>query len=213
MFECGISPTLVTKGLKIIKLGIVEFNNSFLDSMQYMSGSLAYLAKYFRLPIQKGIFPHSLNSFDNFHLGPEMPPLEKFLENCYAKEEREAIENWYQERKKRPYNVIEELAIYCRADTEILLLLMSSFLKQWYIIQADMREYFINKTDCEERRLELKDVYFHPFGPNFCTLSSFVYALYRWYELNTYHICLLDDERGIRTIGILFYLFFSVPFP
>ena len=45
------------------------FHIQFLDSMQYMSGSLANLAKQFRLPVFKGHFAHTLNKPINYNLG------------------------------------------------------------------------------------------------------------------------------------------------
>ena len=124
-----------------------------------------------------------------------MPPLSVFKENHPA-DKHQDIEKWYDERKLEPYFMKTELAQYCNLDAEILLLLMTNFLNQWTIIQKEMRSYFIHKSNSEDRKNELKDVLFHPFSSKFCTLSGFVYSLFRWYELNTYHISLVDDERG-----------------
>ena len=216
MYQNLISPTIVTKGCKILKLAINDFGLNFLDSIQYMPGSLEYLATYFRLPVKKGLFAHSLNKpcfynlgnffiiraflikfISNFLKGPKMPSLNYFLQD-QPPEKHEEIEDWYNERKLKPYFMKTELAIYCNLDTEILLLLMTNFLNQWSIIQREMRSYFIEKEKSAERKNELKDVFFHPFSSSFCTLSGFVYSLFRWYELNTYHISLVDDEKGSK---------------
>ena len=69
MYENSISPAIVTKGCKILKLAINDFGLNFLDSIQYMPGSLEYLAAYFRLPLKKGLFPHSLNKPCFYNLG------------------------------------------------------------------------------------------------------------------------------------------------
>ena len=146
---------------------LFEYAISWIDSMQYMSGSLAYLAEYFKLPAQKGVFCHSLNSRQNYKLGPKMPPLEVFLEDCHNEEKRRSIEIWYNDRKQSDYYLREELIKYCRKDTEVLLLLITNFLKQWHVLQTKMNMYFMNKAESEERKNQLKEAYFHPFGPSF----------------------------------------------
>ena len=195
LFNCGIAPNLVTKGLKLVKMAIPELGIQFLDSLQYMSGSLEYLAEYFKLPIRKGFLPYHMNRESSYNIS-KIPPLEVFLEDCHNKEKRKQIENWYRSRKNDNYSFKTELQLYCRSDTEILLLLVTIFLKQWYVLQKKMMTYFVNKADSEEKKAELEGAYFNPFGSSFCTLSSFTYALCRFYALNQHQICLVDDEKG-----------------
>ena len=125
-----------------------------------------------------------------------MPPLAVYIEESMDEKEVGEITEWYNERKKSPFYLKHELAAYCTLDTHILLMIVCSFLKQWYIIQKEMIEYFIKKASSEEIKEYLKDAYFHPFGASFSTLSSFCYSLCRFFQLNRYHISLVDDEKG-----------------
>ena len=50
-------------------MGIEFFNQQFIDSMQYMAGSLSSLASSYGLKLQKGKFAHSLNRPKNYCLG------------------------------------------------------------------------------------------------------------------------------------------------
>ena len=72
----------------------------------------------------------------------------------------------------------------------ILCKVVLKFSREWCNMQDEFCMYF-GKT------LEIK---FHPFCMPFITLGSFIFALYKWFEGDSFELYAIPDERGTKTI-------------
>ena len=98
---------------------------------------------------------------------------------------------WYLERKSSSWIFDKELALYCIDDSLIVTKLALKFSKEWIKIQEGMNRFFTPD----------KDAYFFPFS-EFCTLSSFCFAMYKYFEGNGHTIKVIEDERGFTRVKV-----------
>ena len=198
LLKYNISPEILSRGRKVLKLSIPEFNITFIDSFRYIKSSLAKAAKTFDLNIGKGEFPVRFNSRSNYN-AVEIPPFPWFVnENDNEKTVEEKKQFWL-ERKKRPWNFCEEFISYGIMDVNLLAQICVRFCKEWIESQAKMQKVFNKKIKVSKDKHGVKKntSYFFPFdGKMFCTLGAFSYGMFRFTELNDYPIYALQDERG-----------------
>ena len=125
--KMGLKKKCIPNGLKLTQLQIG--NVYFRDSMLFLTGGLAGLAKNFELPIAKGYFPHLFNSKENYGYKGNLPE-EKFFDLTFTAktdDDIKAFKDWYNERKKQPWDFEYELEYYCALDVDILARIMKSF--------------------------------------------------------------------------------------
>ena len=210
LFEQGITPSIVSKGNKILKLRVDEYDISFLDSYRYIKSSLAKCCKMYQLDMRKGFFPVRANRplfynackifFCSRHnptppLSPtfsaSIPAFNWFVNENDSHQAVEEKRKWYLERKSSSWIFDKELALYCIDDSLIVTKLALKFSKEWIKIQEGMNRFFTPD----------KDAYFFPFS-EFCTLSSFCFAMYKYFEGNGHTIKVIEDERGFTRVKV-----------
>ena len=64
-----MTPSIISKGNKILKLDIEEWNIAFLDSYKYIKASLAKCCKMYQIDMKKGFFPHLANREHYYNSG------------------------------------------------------------------------------------------------------------------------------------------------
>ena len=195
-FAHSLTPSIITRGNKILCMAIPSLNLHILDSMQYTHCSLLKLADRYNQPV-KGDFPHMFNKKENYTYSGIIPPLEEFCDENAAEASKLALKRHIDEHRAgdKEWNFKEEIFSYCLRDTEILCKSMLLFLKEWFLIQSIFMQFF------ERDNLEGKKTYLHPFTPPFITFSSFIYGCYRRWEAPQYDLRTLNDEKGLTSIN------------
>lgn len=128
-FEKKLKP--IARGCKFLQLKVGK-STMFRDSLLHLPGGLAKLAKDFLGPaanMRKGHFPHLFNSEENYLYEGAIPDKKYFDLTFFAKTEMDVqkFNEWYEERKKRPWNFMHELTEYCKNDVAILAKLMQEY--------------------------------------------------------------------------------------
>jgi hypothetical protein len=110
---------IVTRGSKILELRYKDI--VFRDSMLFLPGSLASLAKAFGLEIAKGYFPHLFNSHENQGYAGQIPDKNWFGLNfiCKNQNDIDKFNEWYSSYEG-VWDLKTELIKYCRNDVDIL---------------------------------------------------------------------------------------------
>ena len=102
----------------------------FRDSLLHLKGSLASLGKDFCSDgLEKGHFPHLFNTPENYNYKGVIPDLKyfDFSFSARTKEAYQACLEWYEERKKEPWDFKTEFLKYLRTDVKVLAVAMNKY--------------------------------------------------------------------------------------
>ena len=190
----GFCPTIVRDGRKIKLMEIKHLGLRFLTSNAYFNNSNEYeLANQYGVKFQQVFFPNKFCTIENFDYDGEVPTLQFFLSSLDSKEEKKLKTEYVSDLNKIDYkwNFKKELEQFCEQKLFLLTCACLKFIK-----------------DSIEFQLELKNTDFpsltliHPFGFPLCTLSGFVYKLYKVLILNNFPMYIVKNEFGISTRNV-----------
>jgi hypothetical protein len=206
-YRHGIAPKMITRDMRILQLTITQFNITFLDSIQYVSGSLDSLTKTFHLEAEKGFFPHGFNLPENYNYDGSCPPVECF-ESFNDSEEMLLKKAKFVNQlvfTRYNWNFKNEIAMYCNQDVKVLCQAMCLFLKQSITFQLELivrldKENQLGKPPIPEIKQSIP--FLHPFTTPFLTLSGWVFGVWRKLFLPMYKIYSLKDEKGLTSIEV-----------
>jgi hypothetical protein len=109
----------IFRGTRFMRL--VVGNTVFQDSMLHLTNSLANLGKSFKLPMEKGHFPHLFNRPENVDYNGPLPGKEFFdlAFSCKTKKDFEEFNEWH-DSFTGVWNLRNELEKYCVNDVDML---------------------------------------------------------------------------------------------
>ena len=131
-----IQPQVIFAGSKLLRLYVGEgLSITFIDAMKFMKMSLKDLPKAMGLDgdasngpiLQKGSFPHVLNTPENRNLKCSWPPLSMYDMSKMGDNERKEFIKWHAVQQGRILDLRKELIKYCRCDVQILRLACMKF--------------------------------------------------------------------------------------
>ena len=138
-----ITPSVLSKGNKLLCISINEFNIQFIDSIRYIKASLAKCCKVFKLSEKKGTFPLKANHRDYYNKNGIVPQFHLFINENDSQNVIEEKKQWYQNRKQSLWNFKKEIAAYCTDDSLILCKIGIKFAKEWFDIQVFLICFFL----------------------------------------------------------------------
>ena len=173
LIKIGITPDILCRGNKILKLYIPAFSILFLDSYRYIKTSLSKAAKTFGCSLMKGFFPVKICS-TSFRDRRTIPSLPSFINENDDEAMIEEKKKFWLERRKSEWVFLDELIRYGIDDSLILAQVCLRFCREWIISQQQMQKIFNIKIKIEkdENGQALSVPYFFPFDDQFCTLGS-----------------------------------------
>jgi hypothetical protein len=118
-------PKLIMRGNKIMKL--TYRNLSFGDTLLHLPGRLKSLAKDYKCPMQKGLFPYGFNRDEKIGYEGLVPDLKEFdSSGCKSKKEWLELKAWHEDLRERKvvWNLEKEKTLYCQDDVGILAFIM-----------------------------------------------------------------------------------------
>jgi hypothetical protein len=211
-YSHGISPKLITRDMRILQLTIPTFNITFIDSMQYISGSLDSLTKTFHLGVSKGFFPHNFNVPENYEYDGECPSLSAFDSFNDSEDAIKSKLSFVNKLKSEQYkwNFKHEISEYCNQDVNVLCQAMCIFLKQAIYFQEELflrlENERMSQLPTDSHKILLKEStklpFLHPFTPPFLTLSGWVFGVWKICFLPLYEIYALKDDKGFTSIPV-----------
>jgi len=118
-------PKLIMRGNKIMKLQYGKL--TFGDTLLHLPGRLKNLAKDYKCPMEKGLFPYRFNRDENCDYEGPVPDLNEFdSSGCKSKKEWLELKAWHQDLMDRNvvWNLEREKTLYCQDDVNILAYIM-----------------------------------------------------------------------------------------
>ncbi|KAI1302111.1 hypothetical protein HDE_02635 [Halotydeus destructor] len=124
MLEQRRVPKIIKNGSKILLMEAGRFR--FIDSLNFLPMPLSSFAKSFSLPQHKDFFPHDYHTLDKLYIGPTTWPAKGYYNtDRMSFKEKQDFDEWYEQQKEKPFDILKEMDFYCRKDVEVL---MSGFM-------------------------------------------------------------------------------------
>ena len=118
-----IKPKNVYAGSKIMLLDIPDYKIRCVDSLNFLTMTLASFPKTFGIKeLAKGFFPHFFNTTKNFYYVGRVPSLRYFGYNQLSTAKREELIKWWVAKRATNYkwDQFAEMKKYCISDVDIL---------------------------------------------------------------------------------------------
>ncbi len=157
---------------------------------------------------KKGDFPHFFNLPENYEYVGDLPDRRYFFASPDTEKAKEAYEKIRKERSAAtPWNFKEEMHSYLMQDVRVLRGGCLSFALEFYEFQQGLRKTMPKERRDEEeeraKKRKKKAPWFHPFSRPFFTVSTFVHALWRWFEMPRDSLYLLSNQRSGRKTSLM----------
>ena len=119
------NPDVIANGGALFEIRIPQLNIRFIDSINFLSSSLAELPVMFgkENEFAKGFFPHRFNKPANYDYVGKIPDVEDYDEKWMSAKRKEEFWEWYNEKNSDQtyiFNFRQELEFYCKLDTTVL---------------------------------------------------------------------------------------------
>ena len=178
LIDNAIHYEIIYRGAKNLSMTVPLFNIKFIDSINFITMSLAKFPKTFgQDELCKGYFPHMFNKDENqSYVGP-IPCQNDYGVNFMKPGEREAFIAWHDEQvaNNYRYDFREEIIKYCRSDVDIL--------RKCCLLY---REMFRKETGID------------PFNKAL-TIASYCQEVYRTNFLKKDTIAVFNNDRQLKT--------------
>ena len=186
MLNAGISINVIRDGRKVFLVEIKDLSIHFIRSNNYFKLTEFQLADMFEISHKKIFFPIRLR--DNQHLSEKIPDVEYFFDFKDSKEERVQKVSFVNELKQKKWIYEKELLLFAEEKLRLLSLSFLKFIEESFKLQTQIR-------DGESQ----KNILIHPVSKNVCTISAFIFKVYRLFFLNSYPIFSIKNEFGLST--------------
>ncbi len=184
----------VFDGNKLLLLEVAALKIFFMDSYRYLKMPLSEFSKRFpgmRCCEEKGIFPYSFNSKDNYGYEGPVPPRSFFIDRFTSSKKEEKVDAYLAGEEGEIWNFRRRMHEYLLQDVQILRGGAVSLLKEFFELQEGFGQ---GRT---------AEVPFHAFSRPFFTSSSLVHALWRTYGMPEDQIFLVENQRNQRKTSSL----------
>ena len=119
----GLKPTkYIRQESRIMYMSFQKFNLRFIDSMNFLLGSLESQSETYGIDTLKGFFPHHFNTPENQNYIGKIPSKEMYgVNNMTYKKYTKDFEPWYNKECLQENWIFKQaMKDYCRADVELL---------------------------------------------------------------------------------------------
>ena len=178
LIDNAIHYEIIYRGAKNLSMTVPLFNIKFIDSINFITMSLAKFPKTFgQDELCKGYFPHMFNKDENQNYVGPIPCQNDYGVNFMKPGEREAFIAWHDEQvaNNYRYDFREEIIKYCRSDVDIL--------RKCCLLY---REMFRKETGID------------PFNKAL-TIASYCQEVYRTNFLKKDTIAVFNNDRQLKT--------------
>ena len=185
MLNAGISINVIRDGRKVFVVEIKDLSIQFLRSNNYFQGDEFKLANMFEIPNKKIFFPYRVKHHEECN---QIPNLKDYYDFKDTETQREEKRSYVHELKQNNSNWIfdKELVFYAEEKVRLLSIAFLKFIEESFILQTQLKE-----------ENSQKDVFIHPVGKHICTISAFIFKVYRLFYLNNYSIFSIKNEYGL----------------
>jgi hypothetical protein len=198
LLRLGFMPNSLLNGASIMSLTIEEFDIRFVDSRNWLQGSLSALSERFpTIEAKKGVFPIKFNCLTSFNYGGPVPDFEFFKTENDTDKTLQEKQEFHQklETQNYVYDFNNEIVNYCRDDCNVLRQALTAFLKQSFDFQKILVEQYGSHKQSE------KLPYLSPLSLPHITLSSYAFNSFKGFAVDlTEQFCVMDEQGKSKTI-------------
>jgi len=184
--ENGICPQIIRRGRDIILINLQEQAIRFIVSNSYIKGDENCIAEQFNLHTKILYFPTKFISKENIDYEGCCPPIHFFEVFDKGQKEVENMVHYINSKNNLKWNFQKELALHYNQKLEQLIVGMLTFLYESFSFQIQLQ------TSLQIQR----KLYVHPFNAPVCSISSFVFSVYKVFYLNSIPIYSISKEYG-----------------
>ena len=180
----GFIPSIVRKGSRIVLLMIEELKLRILSSTHYVDGNEYELARHFDLIYEEIYFPSTFAA--DFDYEGKVPDFSDFVQATDSEALISRKRDFYRSVCLKKWNFKKELFYYLTQKLILLTHTMLIFLKESFSFQSLIKA----ETGLHHLRL------LNPFNAPICTLSGFIYKIFKLFYLNHEQIYIVKHENG-----------------
>jgi hypothetical protein len=187
LFLQGFSPNIITQSGRIQLIEVSKYNIRF----------LAY--EVFGISVQPEcdsctIFPQRFNRRENYDyegLCPDSKHFMAFNDSEDIIHSKSEIVSKMQ-RENYIFNFKDQLLNNANAIAECIAQGCCNFLKNSFSLQKKLSIHF---------HMNMKNFLLHPFGKPFCSISSYIFGSWRFFELPKHDLRIVKDEKGSSLVN------------
>ena len=165
---------------------IEELQLRFIATNNYINGNEYQLAKHFGLELTTNYFPLKFLKPENFDYFGETPEFTFYLEDFETDTTKKEKLDYYRLISMKNWNFKKELLAHVTQKLDLVHQAVVLFLKEAYMFQD------LIKVESNQANLG----FIHPFNSPICTLSGFIYRVFKYYYLNQIQMHIVKDENG-----------------
>ena len=188
----GFIPSCVRKGSRLLLLTIEELELRFLATNNYLEGNEYQLAKHFGLQYTESYFPLKFLKPENFNYCGETPEFIFYLDDFETDTTKQQKLSYYRLISMKNWNFKKELLMHVTQRLDLVQQAVILFLKEVYMFQTLIQ--------LESNEINLG--YLHPLNAPICTLSGFIYRVFKYNYLNYIDMFIVKDENGAKLRNI-----------
>jgi len=177
----GINCKPVSKGQNIYSLEVEYFNLRFINLQNYFKVPINELVDLFDLNVKKIYFPEILNCKENYNLISLMPsefPVEFYFNFRDTLKEKDNKVKYVSEISNlcEIWNFQQKLLEYSLYQINLMLLASTKFTSTCIALQKKLADSVSRQGILFKNTL--------PFARNFCTISGFIYSIFKMYYID-----------------------------
>lgn len=184
--EFGICPKVIKRGGHILVLEIKEHGLRFLSSNSYLIGDECKIADQFQIEFDELFFPLNLLCVSNFdYVGP-IPGINNFVNILDSKEDIAKKVLFRQCYHHKDWYFKKEVLMYFEQRLFLLTLSLLKFMREIFEFQNTL------KVSLQDSNTD----FLNPFNFPICSISGFVFCLYKSTYLPKFKLHTINNEYG-----------------
>ena len=187
--KANINLKILCKGKKFFSCEVPELKIRLLNSTNYLPGDEYQVAEVSNLTYNQLYFPFKLNEPSNYNYKGKIPDVSYFI--CQH-EEKESIKNkkHFVDNYDQEWGFQEQLIAFSQQKTYLLCASVCMFLKEMITMQRLMFD-IVNPNNINKNKI------LSPFSKNICTLSRFIFCIFKGLFLRDEEIFIVKNEYHV----------------
>ncbi len=187
--KANININIFTRNKTFFSCSIPELNIRILNLKNYLPGNQNEIAKFLKVDFTETFFPTKMNKKNYYFYSGSVPSLETF-DVSFDTEDVLKRKAAFVENYSGIWNFQTEIKKYSRQKVHLMAANTCSFLKEMTNFQMKLFCIVSSQNPNKSKLL-------FPFSNNICTMSGFVYKLFKGLFLNDEDIFVVDHEYHV----------------
>jgi len=199
--QYGFCPEVVKKSKNIMLLEIPELGLRFLNSNNYLDGHEYQISEQFGITFEEIFFPQTFLLESNVEYSGLIPDVENFV-SIFDDSDRVFKKSCFVQNFHNEWNLKKQLLFHSEQRLLLLTQSMLYFIKESYDMQFLIKKF---------KGISNQDIVMNVMAKPICSLSGFVFRVFKLFFLNDYDLYAVNFEYGYpsRQVSQLEYEYVS----